>query len=181
MLRGPTDAARTAAAREFADWLEAHGDPSGHAKWFRHPKLHWEVRDGGRAVSWGVHPWDNDGRGGSSSRVDSFWWVCWHPTPAWTDSANCADLVGKWLDNRVDFETWPWTRDVARRIGREAEWVRQVADRRAQAEQNRAMRAEEDAREWAECRRLVAKFGARLVEAGVLAALPLAATPDGGR
>ncbi len=115
ILKARTDADRTSIAREFGQWLVAHGDIGDYAKWLLHPKLRWNLRGG--HVSFEVHPWDNVGKGGIGSRIDNFWWVCYYPTPEWIASKSAENWFKTWFGNRCLNEKWPWVEVVAERIG----------------------------------------------------------------
>lgn len=160
ILKATTDADRTAVARELADWLAAHGDcgtPSGDAFWLRHPALRWEVRGGGRAVSWRVDPWDNSGHG-KSARIDIFWWVTDYPTPEWLAGPRAEHWVRVWMGNGVGL-SHPWELAVADRIGIGPEARQILADRAERAERARKHAEEEELRDAREYARLWAKFG----------------------
>ncbi len=161
--RRATDADRTKVARELADWLEAHGDRGGYAKWFRHPKLRWEHHEWG--ISWDVRPWDNHGHG-CGNRIDSGWWTQYYPTSAYLSSKPAEALVAAWLKNGVALEEYPWTRDVAARIGRLAEYDAKVADRARAAALRRQWAREAEDRDRKEYAELQRKYGRVYFEHG---------------
>lgn len=142
LARRATDADRTKVAREFADWLEARGDHD-HAKWFRHPKLTWQVTHYG-SVCWNVDPWDNRPHGGCGARIDNHWWTIRFPTRAYIESYAAEKLLRAWIQNRVEFEEYSWTREVARRLGLIGEYDKQVRER---ADRKERCRLEEIAKE----------------------------------
>ena len=139
-----TDADRTQAAHEFADWLDARGDD--HAFWFRHPKLRWQKTDYG-SICWNVHPWDNPGGGGCGARIDNAWWTITYPTREWIESARSEKLLRAWFQNRVEFEKYTWTREVAARIGLAAEYDKHVKERIEHRELVRKSEAEKEIRD----------------------------------
>ncbi len=139
-----TDADRTKVALELADWLEARGDRMGYVEWFRHPKLRWQRHNYG--ISWRVDPWDNKGHG-SSARIDVFWWTANYPTPEYVASKAAEEITRAWIKNGVEFEEYPWTREVAARIGLLAEYDKQVKWRAASREQRRKQAIEDDIRD----------------------------------
>lgn len=160
ILRAESDAERTKVAREWANWLEDRGDPTGTVAWFRHPRLKWRNRDG--FWSWTVEPWENNGCG-CTSRVDNFWWTAHFPTRSWVESKAAEELVKAWICNRVDMERYPWTLEVATRLGVADVWRSDAHDRARQRERSieYARKAEEikAARDVAEFERLKEKFG----------------------
>ena len=148
-----TDAERTQVAREFADWLDAKGDKGDEAKWFRHPKLQWRHR--GDYVSWEVSPWGNGGHG-CGCRIDTDWWTLRYPTREYVKSKDAEDMVRAWLQNRAAQEEYPWTREVAVRIGLVAEYDYQVTDRahrKRMYEEDRRVRWVADRERYAELQR----------------------------
>lgn len=141
LRRSATDADRTVVALELADWLDAHGDKLGNAKWLRHPKLRWEHHDYG--ISWDVHPWDNNGHG-CGARIDYFWWTAYYPTRGWIESKDAEELLRAWVRNGVEFEEYSWTQEVAIRIGLSKTYQRLVNDRIERREAYRKRQIEKE-------------------------------------
>lgn len=161
--RRATDADRTAVARELADWLEARGDRMGYVPWFRHPALRWEHHDYG--VSWGVHPWSNNGHG-CSARIDVYWWAAHYPTPEYVASKHAEEITLAWLRNGVEVETYPWTREAAARLGQLATYDSAVAARARRREDARLLAIEEEKRAREQYRELRRRFSVFAFEDG---------------
>jgi uncharacterized protein (TIGR02996 family) len=85
----------------FADWLDDREDHENAQK-LRTSGV-WFIHDDGYNASWNNLPMH---------------WVAWpwlYPTKQWLNSPRCHNLVGKWIENSVDYHQYPWAANHVRK------------------------------------------------------------------